>query len=61
MRLHNSVLNTCDSRRRMQFSGGAPPVAAVDLFITNDRRLARYTVPRIKAIRALADVEIGKI
>jgi hypothetical protein len=32
----------------------------VDLFITNDRRLARYTVPRVKAIRALADVEVAR-
>ena len=40
---------------------GCASVAAVDLFITNDRRLARYTVPRISAIRALADVEIGRI
>ena len=40
---------------------GCASVAAVDLFITNDRRLARYTVPRISAIRALADVEIGRV
>lgn len=40
---------------------GCASVAAVDLFITNDRRLARYTVPRVNAIRALADVEIAKI
>ena len=31
------------------------------LFITNDRRLSRYSVPRVSAIRALADVEIGRI
>jgi hypothetical protein len=36
-------------------------VAAVALFITNDRRLAQYSVPRVSAIRALADVEIGGI
>lgn len=40
---------------------GCASVAAVDVFITNDRRLARYTVPRVNTIRALADVEIGKI
>jgi predicted nucleic acid-binding protein len=40
---------------------GCASVAAVDLFITNDRRLARYTVPRVNTIRALADVKIGKI
>ncbi len=55
---------------RAQYGRLAPPdaiqlgcasVAAVDLFITNDRRLARYSVPRVSAIRALADVEIGRI
>ena len=54
---------------RAQYARLAPPdaiqlgcasVAAVDLFITNDRRLARYTVPRVKAIRALADVEVAR-
>jgi predicted nucleic acid-binding protein len=40
---------------------GCASVAAVDLFITNDRRLARYTVPRVNAIRALADVEVARI
>jgi len=55
---------------RAQYARLAPPdaiqlgcasVAAVDLFITNDRRLARYTVPRVTAIRALADVEVAGI
>jgi predicted nucleic acid-binding protein len=40
---------------------GCASVATVDLFITNDRRLARYTVPRVKAIRALADLEVARI
>jgi predicted nucleic acid-binding protein len=40
---------------------GCASVAAVDLFVTNDRRLARYTVPRVNAIRALADVEVARI
>ena len=55
---------------RAQYARLAPPdaiqlgcasVAAVDLFITNDRRFARYTVPRVNAIRALADVEVARI
>ena len=29
-------------------------------FITNDRGLARYIVPRVSTIRALADVEVGR-
>jgi predicted nucleic acid-binding protein len=53
---------------RARYARLAPPdaiqlacasVAAVDFFITNDRRLARYTVPRVNTIRALADVEIA--
>jgi predicted nucleic acid-binding protein len=39
---------------------GCASVAAVDLFITNDQRLMRYTVPRVSTIRALADVEVEK-
>jgi predicted nucleic acid-binding protein len=39
---------------------GCASVAAVDLLITNDRRLARYTVPRVSTIRALADLDIAK-
>jgi predicted nucleic acid-binding protein len=54
---------------RAQYARLAPPdaiqlgcasVAAVDLFITNDRGLARYIVPRVSTIRALADVEVGR-
>ena len=54
---------------RAQYARLAPPDAiqlgcasvAVDLFITNDRRFVRYTVPRVNAIRALADVEVARI
>ena len=39
---------------------GCASVASVDLFVTNDRRLSRYAVPRVGTIRALADVDVGK-
>jgi predicted nucleic acid-binding protein len=53
---------------RAQYARLAPPdaiqlgcasVAMVDIFITNDRRLARYTVPRVSTISALADLDIA--
>jgi predicted nucleic acid-binding protein len=54
---------------RAQYARLAPPdaiqlgcasVATVDLFVTNDRRLSRYPVPRVGEIRALADVEVRR-
>jgi len=39
---------------------GCASAAGVDLFVTNDRRLSRYVVPRVGQIRALADVDAVK-
>jgi hypothetical protein len=60
MPLRNSVPNMRDAPPDA-IQLGCASVAGVDLFITNDWRLTRYSVLRVSTIRALADVEIGRI